>query len=59
MYTGWTQTDYQNKHYNTNQKNEETKAGQGRDGRKSFILWIKEQESCLTLLEHDDNVELL
>ena len=24
MYTGWTQTDYQNKHYNINQKDEIT-----------------------------------
>jgi len=24
MYRGWTQTDYQNKHYNINQKDEET-----------------------------------
>ena len=24
MYKGWTQTDYQNKHYNINQKEEET-----------------------------------
>jgi len=23
-YRGWTQTDYQNKHYNINQKDEET-----------------------------------
>jgi len=24
MYRGWTQTDYQNKHYNINQTDEET-----------------------------------
>ena len=24
MYRGWTQTDYKNKHYNINQKDEET-----------------------------------
>ena len=48
-------TDYQNKHYNINQKNEETQDDRGRDGGNNFILWIKEQETCLTLLEHDDD----
>ena len=32
MYRGWTQTDYQNKHYNINQKDEETWEDRGRDG---------------------------
>jgi len=55
MYRGWTQTDYQNKHYNINQKDEGTKDGRGRDGGTKFILRIKEQETRLTLQEHDDD----
>jgi len=55
MYSGWTQTDYQNKHYNVNQKDEETKDDQGRDGGTNLILRIKEQETCLTLQEHHDD----
>jgi len=50
MYRGWTQTDYQNKHYNIKQKDD-----RGRDGGTNFILRIKEQETCLTLQEHDDD----
>jgi len=52
MYRGRTQTDYQNKHYNINQKDEGTLDGRGRDGG---ILRIKEQETRLTLQEHDDD----
>ena len=82
MYRGWTQTDYQNKHYNINQKwlqhvqkmdtdyqnkhyninqiDEGTLDDGGRDGGTNFILRIKEQETRLTLQEHDDDdVELL
>jgi len=55
MYRGWTQTDYQNKHYNINQKDDGTKDDQGRDGGTNFILRIKEQETRLTLQEHDDD----
>ena len=54
MYRGWTQTDYQNKHYNINQKDEVT-YDRGRDGGTNFILMIKEQETRLTLQEHDDD----
>ena len=54
MYRGWTQTDYQNKHYNINQKDEVT-YDRGRDGGTNFILRIKEQETRLTLPEHDDD----
>ena len=43
-------TDYQNKHYNINQKDD-----RGRDGGTNFILRIKEQETLLTLQEHDDD----
>ena len=56
MYRGWTQTDYQNKHYNINQKDEGTQDDRGRDGGTNFILRIKEQETRLTLQEHDDDM---
>jgi len=55
MYSGWTQTAYQNKHYNINQKDERTKDDRGRDGGTNFILRIKEQETHLNLQEHDDD----
>ena len=55
MYRGWTQTDYQNKHYNINRKDEGTQDDRGRDGKTKFILRIKEQETRLTLQEHDDD----
>ena len=55
MYRGWTQIDYQNKHYNINQKDEGTLEDRGRDGGTNFILRIKEQETRLTLQEHDDD----
>ena len=55
MYRGWTQTDYQNKHYNINQKDEETQDDRGRDGGTNFTLRIKEEETRLTLHEHDDD----
>ena len=55
MYRGWTQTDYQNKHCDINKKEEGTQDDRGRDGRTKFILRIKEQETCLTLQEHDDD----
>ena len=53
MYSGWTQTDYQNKHYNINQKYEGTQDDRGRDGGTNCIFRIKEQETRLTLQEHD------
>ena len=49
-------TDYRNKHYNINQKYEGTWDDQGKDGGTKFILRIKEQETRLTLQEHDDDV---
>ena len=57
MYRGRTQTDYQNKHYSINQKDEGTQDDRGRDGGTNFILRIKEQETCLTLQEHNDDDE--
>ena len=47
--------DYQNKHYNINQKDEGIQDDRGRDGDTNFILRIKEQETCLTLQEHDND----
>jgi hypothetical protein len=51
----WTQTEYQNKHYNIEQKDEGTSVDRGRDGGKNFISRIKEQETRLTVHEHDDD----
>ena len=47
-------TDYRNKHYNINQKDEGTLDDRGRDRGTNFILRIKEQETRLTLQEYDD-----
>jgi hypothetical protein len=44
-YRGWTQIDYQNKHYNIDQKDEGTWDDQGRGGGINFILRIKEQDN--------------
>jgi len=55
MYRGWTQTDYQNKHYNINQKDEGTVDDRGRERGTNFILSIKEQETRLPLQEHGDD----
>jgi len=51
--TTCTRTEYQNKHYNINQKDEGTWDDRGRDGGTNFILRIK--ETLLTLHEHDDD----
>ena len=55
MYRGWTQIDYQNKHYNINQKEEGTQDDRGRDGGTNFILRIREQETRQTIHEYDDD----
>jgi hypothetical protein len=57
MSRGWAQIQYQNKQYNVDQKDEGTQNDRGRDGEINFILRIKEQETRLTLHEHDDNDE--
>ena len=44
-YRGWTQIDYQNKHYNIDRKDEGTRDDQGRGGGTNFILRIKEQDN--------------
>ena len=54
-YRGWTQIEYQNKHYNIDQKDEGTWDDRRRDGGTNFILRITEQETRLTLQEHDDD----
>ena len=56
-YRGWAQIEYQNKHYNIDQKDEGTLDDRRRDGRTNFILRIKEQETRLNLHEHDDDEE--
>jgi hypothetical protein len=43
------------KHYNINQKDEETWDDRERDGGTNFILRIKEEETHLILHEHDDD----
>jgi len=55
MYRGWTQTDYQNKHYNIKQKDEGTQDDRGRDGGTNFVLRIKKHKTRLTLQELDDD----
>jgi hypothetical protein len=55
MYRGWTQTEYQSRHYSTERKEKETLDDRGRDGRTNFILRIKEQKTSLTHHEHDDD----
>jgi len=55
MYRGWTQTDYQNKHYNINQKDEGTLDDRGKNGGTNFILRIKEQETRLTLQGNEND----
>jgi len=54
-YRGWTQTEYQNKRYNINQKDEGTEDDRGTDGGTNFILRIKEQETSLIFHERDDD----
>ena len=58
-YRGWTQTEYQNKHYNIDQKDQGTLDDRGRDGGTNFILRIKEQETHLNLHEHEDDDEVI
>jgi len=53
-YRGWTQIEYQNKHYNIDQMDEGTLDDRGRGGGINFILRIREQETRLTVHEHDD-----
>jgi hypothetical protein len=57
-YRRWTQTEYQNKHYNVNNRDEGMWDDRGRDGGTNFILRNKEQETRLNLHEHDDDDDL-
>ena len=54
-YRGRTQTEYQNKRYNINQKDEGTQDDEERDGGTNFIFRIKEQETRIILHEHDND----
>ena len=45
MYRGWTQIDYQNKHYNIDQKDKGTRDNQGRGGGTNFILRTEEEDN--------------
>jgi len=55
MYRGWTQTEYQDKHYNINQKDEGTQDDRGRNRGTNLILKINEQETRLTIHQHNDD----
>jgi len=55
MYRGWTQIEYQNKHYDTDQKDKGTYDDRRRDGGTNSTLRIKEQGTHVTLHEHDDD----
>jgi len=55
MYRGWTEIEYQNKHYDIDQKDEGTLDDRRRDGGTNSTLRIKEQGTHLTLNEHDDD----
>jgi hypothetical protein len=57
-YRGWTQTEYQNKRYNINQKDEGTQNDRGRDGGTNFIFTVKEHETRQILHDDDDDDEL-
>ena len=54
-YRGWTQIGCQDRHWDTERKEEGTWDGRRRDGGTNSTLKIKEQKKCLTLNEHDDN----
>ena len=45
----------QDRHWNTDQKEDGTLDDRRRDGGTNFILRINEQETGLTLHEHDDD----
>jgi hypothetical protein len=56
MHRGWTQIGCQDRHWDTDRKEEGTWDGQRRDGGTSSTLRIKEHEKRLTRNEHDDKV---
>ena len=51
-------TDYQDRHWNTDQKEDGTLDDRRRDGGTNSTLRTKEQGTHLTLNEHDDDGEL-
>ena len=52
-YTYWTEIDCQDRHWNTDQKEDGTLDDRRRDGGTKSTLRIKEQGMHLTLNEHD------
>jgi len=55
MYIGWTETDCQDRHRNTDQKEDGTWDDRRRDGGTNSTLRTKEKGTRLTLPEHDDD----
>jgi hypothetical protein len=55
MYRGRIQTEYRNKCYNINQKEEGTEDDRGIDEGTNVILKIEEKETRLILLEQYDD----
>ena len=55
MYKGWTQTDYQNKHYNINQKEEKHRTTKEEMEGPTSSWGSRNRVTCLTLQEHDDD----
>ena len=54
-YRGWTEIDRQDRHWNTDQKEDGTLDDRRRDGRTNSTLRTKEQGKHITLNEHDDD----
>ena len=54
-YRGWTQIGCQDRHCDTDRKEEGKWDGRRRDGGTNSTLRTKEQEKRLTLNEHDDD----
>jgi len=54
-YRGWTQIGCQGRHWDTDRREEGMWVDQRRDGGTNSTLRIKEQETRLTLNEHDDD----
>ena len=55
MYRGWTEIDCQDRHWNTDQKEDGTLDDRRRDGGTNSTLRNKEQGTHLNLNEHDDD----
>ena len=55
QHRGWTQIECQDRHWDTDRKEEGTWDGRIRDGGTNSTFRIKEQEKRLTLNKHDDD----